>query len=496
MYTAHGSWSIDKRISDAFVLGESLDSVDTILIIFSNNQKMAASIYVILRLLLFVVGVVVGLAVSIHLLIKHAAKIRHPRATSALLAVFLTGMMGLCLWECGVQVRRITMVCNRARVAASRIAYKAASFKTWLLFDTPDTYYTPPRLSKAIFCWRIPAEPNEKIRKYLAGAGIRMEDMGTGETPPPSNTEIGKLPQVTNRAPGNKPWVVDYSHDINEFMEGLDLKPLAERCYEGKKGKIYFLDGWREIETLESGTFRYSPSTANTPAQLLTADDLDLSILMENIWLLYQLSLDGWVELDGSQWKWTAKAQQLTPSIDASDGKTLANLDAALKTRYKILQMICEASKSDVIPAIPCEIYETDEPTRAEDDEIRVMRKYYEGNVITRPWLYFESETRHEKGVRDLGDGISYYIVRWKWAHDIANKPEHGKEIYIGKGRKRYEVMELDDQYTEKRSIAQYVQYLPFSTVDDPLGWQGNKIHNGKLITTGKEREATLIYSH
>ena len=356
-------------------------------------------------------------------------------------------------------------------------------------------------MSKAIFCWRISAEPNEKIRKYLAGAGIRMEDMGTGETPPPSNTEIGKLPQVTNRAPGNKPWVVDYSHDINEFMEGLDLKPLAERCYEGKKGKIYFLDGWREIETLESGTFRYSPSTANTPAQLLTADDLDLSILMENIWLLYQLSLDGWVELDGSQWKWTAKAQQLTPSIDASEGKTLANLDAALKTRYKILQMICEASKSDVIPAIPCEIYGTDEPTRAEDDEIRVMRKYYEGNVITWPWLYFESETHHEKGVRDLGDGISYYIVRWKWAHAIANKPEHGKEIYIGNGRKRYEVMKLDDQYTEKRSIAQYVQYLLPDT-DAPekrrsfFGGRGNKIRNGKLELSWKKRDITLIYSH
>ena len=96
---------------------------------------MAASIYMILRLLLFVLGVVVGFAVGIYLLIKHAAKIQHPRVTSALLAVFLTGLMGLCLWECDVQVRRITKVCNRVRVATSRIAYKAASFKTWLLFE-------------------------------------------------------------------------------------------------------------------------------------------------------------------------------------------------------------------------------------------------------------------------------------------------------------------------------------------------------------------------
>ncbi len=460
---------------------------------------MAASIYMILRFLLFVVGVVVGLPVGIYLLIKHAAKIRHPRATSTLLAVFLTGMMGLCLWEYIIQECRIMLVYRLVEGNASRVAYKAASFKTWLLFDTPDTYYTPPRLSKAIFCWKIPAEPDKRIIEYLAGAGIRMEDMGTGRKPPPPNTEIGKLPQVTNRTLGNKPWEVDYSHDINEFMEELNLPPLAERCYEGKKGKIYFLDGWREIETLNGDAFRYSPSTANTPARLLTADDLDLSILMENIWLLYQLSLDGWVELAGSQWKWTAKAQQLTPSDNAAEKKTLANLDATLKARYKILQMICEASKSDVIPAIPCEIYETDEPARAEDDEIRVMRKYYEGNVITWPWLYVGSEG-FEEGICDLSDRISHFIVQRRWEQAIANKPEQGKEIYIGEGRKRYEVMELDAQYTEKRSIAQYVQYLPLSTValseGTLLSGNRSKIRKGKLVSIGKKRDAALIYSH
>ena len=481
----------------------SLDSTD---ITFHNGHKMTASISIILEFLLFVGSVIIGLAIGIYLLIKYAAKVRHPRVAAALLTVFLIGIMGLCYREYKIQVYRIMWTHRYVKqsVDASRIAYKAASFKTWLLFDTPDTYYTPPRLSKAIFCWKIPAEPDKRIIEYLAGAGIRMDDMGTGRKPPPPNTEVGKLPQVTNRTLGNKPWEVDYSHDINEFMEELNLTPLAERCYEGRKGKIYFLDGWREIETLNGDAFRYSPSTANTPARLLTADDLDLSILMENIWLLYQLSLDGWVELAGSQWKWTAKAQQLTPSDNAAEKKTLANLDATLKARYKILQMICEASKSDVIPAIPCEIYETDEPARAEDDEIRVMRKYYEGNVITRSWWYVTMKSRWYvvmmRGVYDLSDRISHFIVQRRWAQAIANKPEQGKEIYIGEGRKRYEVMELDDQYTKKRSIAQYVQYLLPDT-DDPderrfRGERGNKIRNGELELGRKIRDTTLIYSH
>ena len=468
---------------------------------------MTASTSMILEFLLFVGSVVIGLAVGIYLLIKYAARIRHPRVATALLTVFLIGIMGLCYREYVIQVRRIMWTYSQVKrnVDASRIAYKAASFKTWLLFDTPDTYYTPPRLSKAIFCWRIPPEPDKEIMEYLAGEGIRMKDMETGKNPPPPNIEIGKLPQVTNRALGNKPWEVDYSHDINEFMEGLDLKPLAERCYEGRRGKIYFLAGLRNIDVLSWKEWGLSPSAANTPARLLTADDLDLSILMENIWLLYQLSLDGWVELDGSQWKWTDKAQQLSPSNDASEGKTLANLDAALKARYRILQMICEASKSDVIPAIPCEIYETDEPTRAEDDEIRVMRKYYEGNVITRRWWYVTMKSGWYvvmmRGGDDLSDRISHFIVQRRWTQVIANKPEHGKEIYIGNGRKRYEVMKLDDQYTEKRSIAQYVQYLLPDT-DAPekrrsfFGGRGNKIRNGKLELSWKKRDITLIYSH
>ena len=61
--------------------------------------------------------------------------------------------------------------------------------------------------------------------------------------------------------------------------------------------------------------------------------------------------------------------------------------------------------------------------------------------------------------------------------------------------------MELDDQYSEKRSIAQYVQYLSpyvYRPSEEPEFWgrRGNKIRNGEVELGRGKRDTTLIYSH
>ena len=282
------------------------------------------------------------------------------------------------------------------------------------------------------------------------------------------------------------------SGDINEFVEGLDLRKLAARCYEGKPGRIFFLPGLRDIAGDVGGGMDklerlfLTPSVANQPARIITEDNLELSLLMENIWLLYQLTIDGWVKLDGEGklWKWSEQA--LSTAKTEGNRQTLANLPQEVRKRYKVIDILCENSMCHNVPPIPCSVRETKERVRTEDSEIRIMRGNDPGTVV-RFVGYRDIEV--EKDI--LQDYKPLAIFKWYWSRmrwfaADANKTEYGQEIDIEKGRQRYSSMLKDGEYADDRSIAQYVQYSLREPLKNGLsmkiGNAGNKIRDGKLV--------------
>ena len=351
--------------------------------------------------------------------------------------------------------------------------YNSAVFKSWLLFDSLDSYYAPPRLSRAGYLRRLRIKKGLKItEKELEREAPDMssyicskEGEGAGIC---SLRHMETRLKTTDRDPLHMPWAIDYSHDINAFIESLHLEQLTKACYEGKVGEIWFIPGRRSIPEEEYtgeifGKFWSGPPERKwvgwQPARFVTRDGLDLSVLMDNIWLLWQLARDGWVETanDGT-WNWTQKAKQIKNS---SKETTLATLSPELRKRFAILDLI--RGWEGELPAIPCTVRPTCERQRFEDDELRLMRQ---------------------------GDGCEFQYFSRDTLYIAPKHPDmgvyNGNELHIGE--KKYIAMQKDPEYKRNSAIAQYEDFTIFNGIQNfcTLWYE---------MGPYRERRARLIYS-
>lgn len=249
--------------------------------------------------------------------------------------------------------------------------YKEASFKTWLLFDTVDTYYAPLRLSRA----PLVQHADEQMR------GASGSESYSHPEDAAYFTQVQHMSLAAGRSQ-HAPWQANYRADINPFLEEQDLAQLAELCYAEKSGRIWLIPGRRvrrelaSLDSLVQQDFRV-PSYHYLPARLVTQSaEIELSLLMDNVWLLHRLAQGGWIELNSTgtpqRWRWSAKA--LTPPAPAAGETTLADLPESLRERFKALQLI-SGSGADTCPRIPCRIVsETPLATHVPDKELATLR--------------------------------------------------------------------------------------------------------------------------
>lgn len=262
------------------------------------------------------------------------------------------------------------------------ITYKSAAFKSWLLFDAPDNFYAPPSESLAIF---LAPYGTPKSSQNLLGPTERSEELPMTRNyrlpgkeaacwlvlPEESAKQYTKI-GITKRLPSSYPWEVDMTWDINTYMEGLDLKWLAKLCYQNKPGCIYLMPGYREYFTVPMPHMLAGYISPNIfiPARLITRSELDLSVIMDNIWLLYQLERGGWVVRTGRKtWRWSDKARALPGK---SSSHTLAQLTKKEREHFKVLAHIGEG---DVMPPIPCEVFRERHVIHPLDAESCLMRQ-------------------------------------------------------------------------------------------------------------------------
>ena len=263
------------------------------------------------------------------------------------------------------------------------ITYKSAAFRSWLLFDTLDNFYTPPSKSLAIFLAPY-GKPKESL-SLVGNPGPSEKDLDVRHyhlpgkkvarwlVLPEENAKRYTKIKQTKRLPSNYPWEVDMSWDINTYMEGLDLNWLAKLCYQNKPGCIYLMPGYRKYFTVPIPFMLggYVSPNIFLPARLITQSELDLSVIMDNIWLLYQLERGGWVMRTGrTTWKWSDKAKALT---DESSTHTITRLTNKERHYFKVLDHI---GGGDTVPPIPCEVFREKHVIHPLDQEICLMRQF------------------------------------------------------------------------------------------------------------------------
>lgn len=364
--------------------------------------------------------------------------------------------------------------------------YKTSAFKSWLLFDTVDTYYAPPRLSSAPLLMRVPpGMPQE-----AANSGATAQDARAGGWPiVNAESSYIKLPGRkegaewvslsgyaslgivgTPRLPENYPWEVDYSGDINQFVESLDLAELAAACYAGCRGRLYYIPGTRaerQYPALLTGGLRYITSTY-VPARFATPDRLELAKLMDNIWLLYQLRRDGWVEQSrpSRKWRWSAKAVALNKA-EAQQG-TLRQLPPKSRDWFCVLRLIEGADEG--IPPIACRETATRESVLEAENNERFFMNAGEGSHPA--WSAGAPCVRHLPAKQS-------YLCR----------PERGISVSIG--NHSYRAMMEDKEYTSHSSIALYELFASYGPIVDyykeAVIFDHKKLH---------KRHCVLIYEH
>ena len=255
------------------------------------------------------------------------------------------------------------------------VMYKSAVFKSWLLLESIDNYYAPPSESLAI---------------CLAPCHIR-QDFAPDTIP----TNLGKYDTSFYRLPGRKtafwikdwrfipehrrtkrmpeayPWELDMTWDINVYIEKLDLEWLAKLCYQDKPGCIYMIPGRRDVFDVPMPLLLAGYISPNIfmPVQFITRGEPELSALMDNIWLLYQLERGGWITRTGSRaWKWSEKVKTLPEKAE----HTLAQLTDKERDYFKVLAHISGGEGG--VPAIPCEVMPESRKVSVPDAESLLMR--------------------------------------------------------------------------------------------------------------------------
>lgn len=235
--------------------------------------------------------------------------------------------------------------------------YKRAAFRTWLLFDSIDSRYTPYRLS-----------PATNVRTHGRPTGKKLSAR-PGEWPIFDETMYTPLTPC------------DYAPDINPFLERLDLRRIAALCCRGMKGHIYFIPGKRETPAFPSmvGGF-VSGFAPYLPASFLSDGEIRLAPLMDNLWLLYQLEQQGWVEAGGAPeapWRWTEKARALPPP--ARGVRSLQGMPEELRGYFAVLTLIEGGDARGDLPPIAYSLVETEEEVSEQVTELRDGEGYVPG---------------------------------------------------------------------------------------------------------------------
>lgn len=235
--------------------------------------------------------------------------------------------------------------------------YKRAAFRTWLLFDSIDSRYTPYRLSPATNVKTLGRPTGKKLSARPGEWPIFDETMYTPLTP------------------------CDYAPDINPFLERLDLRRIAALCCRGMKGHIYFIPGKRETPAFPSmvGGF-VSGFAPYLPASFLSDGEIRLAPLMDNLWLLYQLEQQGWIEAGGAPgapWRWTEKARALPPP--AREGRTLQGMPEELRGYFAVLSLIEGGDARGKLPPIAYSLVKTEEEVSEQVTELRDGEGYVPG---------------------------------------------------------------------------------------------------------------------
>ena len=289
------------------------------------------------------------------------------------------------------------------------VVYKRAVFKSWLLLESIDNYYAPPSESLAI-C----------LAPCHIGQVYTLDEDAFPANPERSDRDFYRLPghrtafwikdwrfipkhKRTKRMPESYPWELDMTWDINVYIEKLDLKWLAKLCYQNKPGCIYVIPGRRDysnvpIPHLLAG---YRGPNIFMPVQFITRGEPELSALMDNIWLLYQLERGGWITRTGSRaWKWSEKVKTLPETA----AYTLAQLTDKERDYFKVLAHISGGEGG--VPAIPCEVMPESRKVSVPDEESLLMRG--EGSIdnwsdtLTPPRYAEKAWEEREEGINIL----------------------------------------------------------------------------------------------
>lgn len=226
--------------------------------------------------------------------------------------------------------------------------YKRATFRSWLLLNSPDTRYTPYELSSAI---------NVRTTGNFKRTAIKNDQKQWQTLDETVNTPL--IP-------------CDYGTDINPFLERIDLKNLAKICCQGMKGHLYFIPGRRSTPTFNSQlSGLVSGFSPFIPASFQADGNIMLSRFLDNIWLLYQLEQHGWIEVSGTKnnWQWSNKAKGLQPPMH--ELSTLHDMPDKLKLYFVVLSLIDKNNYPNAIPHIPYTLIETNEEISERVNELR-----------------------------------------------------------------------------------------------------------------------------
>ena len=356
--------------------------------------------------------------------------------------------------------------------------YIAASFKTWQLADKLLWNYAPKRLR----VYGANQDETGKKRRGRTNSIDNVHSIDSGRWPKCEDTQIMNSPPT---------WLVlqDSSYiDINVFTEILPLKRIAERCYSCE-GKIYFIPGERHaVQKYDGLTNGHRPFQPNHPARFMTNENIDLSILTTNIFLLYQLYISDQVEMTerngeyGFRWKMTAYQNS------GSSNPCLRSFPESLKKDYPILSMIEHAEGKTMLPDISYEIRPTREAVLTTIDELRAD----EGTYYPRQELntHIDYAASLIPGVLGNPESNAYIDAKKTSIRNIIRQ-----EIWVVAPNRYFPYMRRDIQRKETDSVVRY-EYFSFPTKVVEYYEKQQEIRVANPGGTLKQyRKAKLIYS-
>lgn len=345
--------------------------------------------------------------------------------------------------------------------------YVSASFKTWLLSDNFLWNYSPNRIR----------EEHPEIQSHY----------------------------LKKQQNGEKSYSSPTYEDINVFIEHLPLDEIAALCYD-KPGEIYMIPGDRhEIQLpdgLIAGKYTFLP---NQPARFVTkSQGVDLSILMSNIFLLYQLYIDKQIEKvhKGNIWhfRWANKAYDQAKN---NDGDTFNS--PSIKEHLKILTWIKRPTTVTSLPAISYQFKSAQERVLIKRDELRGIEgaaiegqpHFSEPYESTWPALYADigGKTSGLPPIKEDKKGREYLyeaFIGKKVASSGLPRVVITKEIWVVDPAIYFTAMKYDRLHKSTDSI---VRYEFFSCHADVVQYyHDHGIEMRKVFPHYKERTPKLIY--